>query len=272
MSRRGLPSLDEGLASITRSTVGLHFNPDEWDKLIEQHGTCSRVRRAVACPCLRADTRTPAMGCQVCRGMGWAYPDSLELHIEVLLSGRTGEVQLQPVGAVTHGGVASTWKTQVRADVPLVPARGDQVLPEGEQHTVQELVIRGGMADLSDRYSLSNGPEAPPPPLPPDPDRLLYPGEVVIEWAGYRDPVTGGLVELVEGEDFEIRVVDDQGFVAWLGDRGPAVGTGASFRYRAPAAYIVHTAVPAVRVEAGARLPYKAQLARLDRWADTDLR
>jgi hypothetical protein len=45
-----------------------------------------------------------------------------------------------------------------------------------------------------------------------------------------------------------------------------------SLRYRAQAVYIVAESAPRARLEAGAGMPYQAQLHRLDRWGEEGLR
>jgi hypothetical protein len=269
MSQRGLPSVDELFAKATSFTP-VHFDPEEFDSFIAQHGTCGRLRRAMVCPCRRAASEQAAVDCPDCFGTGLLYPSSLDVHTTVLLTSRDASTRALSVGQMTTGHLSATFQSSISEDVPLIPGRGDQLWPEGEEHVVAQLLYRGGMPDLADRSEMDWGPEPPPRAVEPERDRLLYPNVLAVEFCAVRGPT--GAIELRQGVHFTLERVDRQTYIVWRPGQGPERGRAVSLRYRAQAVYMVAESAPRARMEAGASMPYHAQLHRLDRWGEEGLR
>ncbi len=269
MSGRGLPGIDENFARLT-SFAAIHLDPLEVDEFVSQHGVCGRLRRAMVCPCRRAASEQAAVDCPDCAGAGLLYPSALDVHTMALLTSRDANTRAVGAGHMTTGHVSATFPSAISPGVPLIPGRGDQFWPEGEVHVVQQLLYRGGMPDLVDRFELSDGPEPPPRAIEPEQDRLLYPENVEVEQAAMRGP--SGVVMLRQGFDFTIVHHDRQAYIAWKPGRGPERGRAVSLRYRAQAVYVVAESAPRARFEAGAGMPFQAQLHRLDRWGEEGLR
>jgi len=269
VSERGLPSVDEAFARLT-SFPPLHLDPEEFDAFIALHGTCGHLRRALVCPCRRAASEQPAVDCPDCAGAGLLYPASLDVHTTALLTNRDASSRALPVGQMTTGRVDATFQSTIRPGEPLIPGRGDQFWPEGEEHVVSQLLYRGGMPDLTERHDMDWGPEPPPSPVAPAEDRLLYPKVVRVEYATYRGPT--GSIEARQDVDFELIQRARHTFIAWKPGRGPERGRAVSLRYRAQAVYMVAESAPRARLEAGALMPQHAQLHRLDRWGEEGLR
>jgi hypothetical protein len=269
LSNRGLPSVDEAFARLT-SFSAIHFEPEELDQFIDQHGTCGRLRRAMVCPCRRAASEQAAVDCVDCFGSGLLYPARMDVHTTVLLTSRDASSRALPVGHMATGHLSATFQSLIRPGEPLIPGRGDQFWPEGEQHVVAQLLYRGGMPDLMDRHELDWGPEPVPRAIEPEWDRLLYPDVAVVESAAIRGPA--GAIELEHGVHFTLERRDRQTYIAWKPGQAPERGRAVSLRYRAQAVYIVAESAPRARLEAGAGMPYQAQLHRLDRWGEEGLR
>lgn len=269
MSDRGLPSVDEAFARLT-SFAAVHFDPTELDEFIAQHGTCGRLRRAMVCPCRRSASEQAAVDCPDCFGAGLLYPSGLDVHTTALLTSRDASSRALPVGHMTTGHLSATFQSMISPGAPLIPGRGDQFWPEGEQHVVAQLLYRGGMPDLVDRHAMDWGPEPIPRAVEPEHDRLLYPEVTTVESAVIRGPT--GAVEVVQGVHFTLERRDRQTYIVWAPGRGPERGRAVSLRYRAQAVYIVSDSSPRARMEAGAGMPYQAQLHRLDRWGEEGMR
>lgn len=269
MSDRGLPGLDEAFAKLT-SFAAIHLDPAEIDQFIEQHGVCGRLRRAMVCPCRRATSEQAATDCPDCAGAGLLYPSGLDVHTMALLTSREASTRAVAAGHMSTGHASATFPSAISPGVPLIPGRGDQFWPEGEVHVVQQLIYRGGMPDLVDRFDLHDGPEPPPRAVELEEDRLLYPEVADVEYAAMRGP--SGAIELRQGVDFDLVHRARQAYLAWRSGRGPERGHAVSLRYRAQAVYVVADSAPRARFEAGAGMPFQAQLQRLDRWGEEGLR
>jgi hypothetical protein len=95
--------------------------------------------------------------------------------------------------------------------------------------------------------------------------RLLYPDVLEVEAVAWREDG-----RLVFGQKQDYRMRDNE--VLWAPGRGPEAGSAVTFRYLAPAAYVVDGAAPVYRHEGDAVYPYKAVTNRLDKVQIRDLR
>lgn len=241
----------------------MHLNPSEYDELILQHGNAAEWRRAVRCPCIRIDTRTPEARCAHCKGLGQLYPDHLREHITVLDTQRAATLKLTAAGKMAAGTV------QLTLPSGFVPAMGDMLLPDGEEHVVVEQLWREGALRLEPGAMRDYRISADHTPVPSKirQERLLYPRPCCVENVAY-------LTEdrrIVHANPSEYHIDADGGWT-WLGDAGPPPGWSWTVRYRAEAVYVVWTSAPVYRSESNASFPYRVVAQRLDKVSHEDLR
>lgn len=263
-SARHTHDILEGLARITDFAT-LHMDPGELDEFINQHGSCCKLRRAVRCPCRRLESGHAAADCRLCNGTGFTYPAELEMELVALVLNRNAKRNVTAgVGDLVTGTVVCTFPLGV------VPAQGDQLLPDGEQHVVQETMYRAGRQTDPDRIRQLRGHDlGVTPPRVGLVDRLLYPDVVAVEALHYIEGDGADTrLAVATGADYELVGRE----IRWRDGRGPAPGKAYTVRYRAPAAYMVRPAEPILRVEYDAGLPYRCEAQRLDRWGEGDLR
>jgi len=245
---------------------GIHFNPEEYTSLILNHGSGAEYRRSVTCPCARIETRQAAMGCKFCRGLGLLYPEDLRGPTIVLDSSRSATNKWAAAGVLPSGTI------QVSFPIGVIPAIGDMLLPDEEVHVVEETLWRDDRAVDGNVVRLDRARMVPgrddPVPQRAAVERLLYPDTTEIERVTYIDEARDAMVA---ARPADYRVAAD-GTFTWAAGRGPEPGKAYTVRYRAPAAYIVHSSAPVFRQEASTGMPYKATLGRLDRLSADDLR
>lgn len=250
--------IDFGLADH----AAVHIDPQELEDVIETHGTGCEYRPAVRCPCLRVESGTPRVNCRHCKGLGWVYPKDRRGPTVALVREREPRTQDEVAGEATTGNVTVTFPLGV------VPARGDMLLPDGEEHAVQQTLRRPAVqvsaAELRSRRTV---PDQRPVALKAAAERLLYPDVKRIEAVTWID-ADDELREAREGVHYVLR----GDLVEWVGDVGPARGAAYSVRYIAPAAYILDLGAPVFRSESGQVAPYRAMARRLDRWGSPSLR
>ncbi len=242
-----------------------HINPQELNDLVEMHGVGAELRQSVLCPCQRVETGMARGVCPHCKGLTWTYPEAQREPVMVLLSGRKPTIKNEASGWVREGSQSATWPLGYH------PKRGDIVLPDCEEHIVDQIIHRAShqvsSKTLRDRET-SFGMQSIP--AKSQVDRILY-DDARIESVYWISPYSGGpkekLVEAKEGRDF--RMSGDR--IIWLGDTGPRPGDGYSVRYSAPAAYVVLLTEPVFRSEGGVPFPYRSDVERLDSYALKDL-
>jgi hypothetical protein len=241
---------------------GVHLSAAEFDILIVSEGTSGELRRAVICPCVRIDIRTPDVSCSVCHGMGRTYPASMREPLIWLDSERSTTTKLASIGQIPDGTIRVTFPSGV------VPAFGDMLLPDGEIHVVTETLFRDGSRRTHDVDLRPYRPSADQvkPAQNPRAERLLYHDPCCIEFVAYRRD--GQLCEANSSE----YTIDADGRWTWRGDAGPEIGHAWTVRYRAPAIYLVHTSAPRYRSSADARMPHLVTARRLDIVSSEDLR
>jgi hypothetical protein len=254
------------LASIA-DFPAMHIDPTELNDVIETRGIGAELRRGVLCPCIRIDTNSPRSGCEACKGIGYVYPSNLRESIIVLLLSRDSKQRDLAAGRMYQGGATALFPTG------LLPARGDLLLPDGEEHVVQQVLYRQiQQLDPGVLKGRRGTPEELAPADGPLLERLLYPDAGEIEVVFYvTQPAnpTKPLVECFEGTDY----VREDDRLVWRPGRGPAPARGYTVRYRAAACYILGDAAPAFRSEGGGGVyPYRVHVERLDRWGEPDLR
>lgn len=243
----------------------VHFNPHEIDALIAEHGNVCEYRRAVLCPCSRIETQMGAIGCPVCRGIGWSYPTTMRCTTRLLDQSRSGQSKIEPAGAILRGEAQFTFR------IGILPALGDLVLPECETHVVMELMHRNVQQIDGYAEAVKLPPRGLSRPLPARSERLLYPEIFEIEAVVWIHE--GELVVGVEGVQYRQKPTPDGGLtIEFMGSFGPQQGEGYSVRYIAQAAYMIRGSVPMFRHEGDVAFPYRSSLSRLDKVQEMDLR
>lgn len=260
-SEHRLDALDLGFSGEEFPEV--RFDLDEFQTMLDARGVGCLYRKGIRCPCVRIETGQARAGCPDCGGLGFAYPLELEEPIIALCQNRSPRRTMDPSGQKVAGTMVCTFP------VGVVPAEGDMILPDEEEHTVQQ-VLRRQVAQVDPRTvrGRETHPSQDAPVLTPTTERLLYPDVRRVEAIYWRDDAAGGGLKLAkEGRDY----VRELNVITWHQGRGPAAGKAFSVRYRAPAAYVLSPAEPVTRTsEPG--FPYRAEAKRLDRWGTPDLR
>lgn len=231
-----------------------HFNLDEIEAIIGQHGFPCSYRPALRCPCARAETRDAAGDCPLCRPLGFVYPRERWLDTRVLLSGRRQSVTYAAAGLYEQGSIQAT------LPIAIVPGLMDMIVLSGVPHTVQELRVRARQdVELAHVRARLQDDRIALPALGPAEDRLAYPEIVsldVVSWVSRDEELIIGRV----GIDYVVR---EGGLLHFLPGRGPTPGSTYTVRYQAQAAYVL-PASSTPRAEAGVRLPYRVEAIRLD--------
>lgn len=243
---------------------GIHLDPLEFDLLLTEFGNSGEYRRAALCPCVRPDTGTPALECPDCHGHRYVYPMHLREPMIFLDTQRNATFKQAAAGTLAEGTVHLTFPTRV------LPATGDMILPDGEEHVVSERFVRDGTRRVTDAmlrplrtYTVDQVPVAPVERV----ERLLYGKPCCVEVAAWKDADGNN----VYGSELDYHI-DEDGRWLWHRTRGPAVGTTWTVRYRAPACYVINLAGAQYRSEADQGMPRPVSAQRLDKLAHQDLR
>lgn len=238
----------------------LELSVEELDDLIVQRGVGALYSKGFRCPCLRPETLQPRAGCDFCKGLGWAYPADQEEPVVAAIFNR----QARKLTAQAQGDIASD------SAVILLPsefhaAEGDRIRPDGQLHTVQQLIRRQIQAIHPATVNQASSFVGEAYPVsPPVEDPLLYPDveKRNIEAILYRVMIDGewklrqagvGSWDLIRGRIF------------WRSGDGPVAGEIYTVRYRAPAVYVLFPFEEAARGEGGVFLPVRYEGKRLDR-------
>lgn len=244
-----------------------HVDPEELNELILMHGQGCRYRPAMACPCVRPETKQPRAGCPICHGMRWMYPPDLEQEIVALVMNPHPSRRSTPAGEVITDSAVITFP------IGIVPGQGDMILPDTEEHVVTQILRRSYQpVDNTAVSERQTAPEQRAPRVNVPAEHLLYPTITRLDalyWLVDDDDAEGGQRAAAGalGRDFTLKGRN----IVWVPGHGPATGKAYSVRYRAPAAYVCNPGTPANRSEAENAYPYKCEAQRLDRLGTPDL-
>lgn len=244
--------------------AGVQFSAAEFDSLIATHGNSGELRRSVSCPCRRIDTRMPDVSCDHCHGLGWIYPPTLREPMIWLDTQRSAQAKIEGAGDLVDGTAQFTFPSGV------VPARGDMMIPDGEEHVVTEYLYRDGTRRTPDallRPYRSSADQVKPAQVGRR-ERLLYPVPCCVEFVAYIRPSDRGLAQ-ANPTEYQI---DNDGRWTWRGEAGPEPGEAWTVRYRAPAVYVIGKALPRFRHQHDQRMPHMVTAKRLDIVSSEDLR
>lgn len=256
------------MAGLDTSAIAapMHFDREEYDRLIIEHGSSGQWWPAILCPCARLETRNAASSCPICRGKSHIYPIELRQPVMVLDTSRTATLKWATAGLITQGQITLTWPCGI------VPGIGDLILPDGDQHVVTQRLFHRATVRVPDsavreersRFLSTHRR----PQYGSRNERLLYPSEDVCIEAAYRVE-DDRLLRLHPGQDFTL---GPENSWLWRDGREPEEGTAWTVRYRATAAYMIRGSAPLLRREGDQNMPYRTMAERLDRVAADDLR
>lgn len=273
MAKKKLNDVQAAISDLiglnTAAFPTIHIEVEEIDDLICRHGVGCEVRHAIRCPCARIETTYASAGCSDCSGHGYIYPDDDLMRVAaiVLVTGRRARRGDQGAGqTVQQEGVQSLFPSDITS-----LAQGDQVWPDGEYHTIHQVLHRASkqVSEAATR-ELQTAPEHVRPVVAVRIERLVYPVILGIDAVYFKDATLDKVVKAFEVTDYTLGPRNE---FRWNEGRGPDPGQGYSVRYRAPAVYIIEYDTPRFRSEAGNQMPWAVTLSRLDRWsADRDLR
>jgi len=77
---RDIDPLAEKNAGIALDKTRADFRPEEFDRVILQHGKRLVWRKAMLCPCIRAESGQADLNCTDCDGSGYIYVDPLAIQ------------------------------------------------------------------------------------------------------------------------------------------------------------------------------------------------
>lgn len=227
--------------ALRQATPVQHFDPQRFDKLIEDHGTPALWQRARYCPCFDSSTGQPRVNCPLCSrahgipGILWA--PATPTMVFAPSRGRKDEYDL--LGAWMQGMLMMTFPTG------KVPGHLDRIdLLKGVMVVNNEFHVRGELD-----------------PLGRSTERLRLGHALSIQDCLCADGENGEILrEFVEGEDFLANY--DNGDIIWADGRGPAEGTRYSMRYAARPSFVCLS--PQSRDEGGTQQVYRSLFQRLD--------
>lgn len=191
------------------------FREEEFTKAIHQHGKYVLWRKAMLCPCLNAESQSPAMSCDHCGGAGFVFVDPVDVRA-IMMSFDKRTTIFERYGIWQEGSVQVTVEPQYRLGFRDSIEMRDAVIP------FTELLVKG---DRRGRRRL----------LPSGVDAARF-RIVHVAKALYQDKAKK-LHVLEEGADFE---VTKEGWLRWL-KAGARVPDGAlvSLHYDLHPVYLV---------------------------------
>lgn len=258
MTRTRAPFDDIDTADVLG--LGIHLRASTFDKTIARYGSPGVLWPAVTCPCANPAEGSRDPTCPNCAGQGVLYPPERWQRTRALDTQRNATVQLIAAGQLPEGSIRITFPTAV------IPSKGDLWLPDLEEHVVDE-VLSVRQPIPRERLSMWEKTTDTEPAVDiPARARLKYPKVLAVEVVTWRDPVTKAICYASEGD----YTIAPNGDWTWLRG-GPGPGASWSVRYRAPAAYRLHTELPRYRAEGGKRMPHACTGRRLDRIGDDHL-
>ncbi len=89
------------------------FRPEEFQRVIRQHGYHSTWRKAMVCPCLRETTNQASINCVHCDGSSWFYHDAMRLRAVMTRFSRDTK-SYEKFGSIIEGTAQITVEAQYR--------------------------------------------------------------------------------------------------------------------------------------------------------------
>lgn len=249
------------------------------NELVAARGTDVAFWPAVACPCSRTDSGKARRRCQLCNGYGFAYPADMRCDsMRVLLQSQTATEARTPAGGMISGRVVATFPSSI------LPQPGDLVLPKGQVHQCDEVLLRGRNPVQDDIALLRDNNLAVQEDASTPDEALRYPEilQILGVW-GYNHLAGGDILRKYRvdsaGDLTHDQTVEYQAAVMpryteadytlagnvirWNRGRGPALGTQYTVKYRANAVFIVGDEAP-YRSDRDTPLQRRVSLVRYD--------
>ncbi|NLY08547.1 MAG: hypothetical protein GXZ11_01395 [Tissierellia bacterium] len=118
-------------------SISASFNPNDFQRLIENHGYNAYWSKAIVCECL--ENGQPDMHCEYCQGKGWRYLP--REHVKLVSTSFTGKQELIVPGLKEPGTVYVTPEIEIimgyydKIEFYEIDARHSQVIKMGIEET-----------------------------------------------------------------------------------------------------------------------------------------
>ena len=188
-----------------RDKTRADFKPDEFDRVLGQHGKYVVWRKALLCPCLNLDTGQPLLDCTDCDGSGYIYVDPVRIQALMLSFDKSTRIY-EKFGMWLEGNVMVT----VRPDYRL--GFRDSIEMEDSLMSFNEVLKKGNRRGRRSK-------------LPAGVDSGRYRMAYVTRLA-YRASTAASFTLLEAGIHFEVSA---EGWVRWLGSGNSLVPDGAYY-------------------------------------------
>lgn len=184
-------------AEVPTKKLRVDLKPDEFTRVILQHGKHVLWRKAMLCPCKSEETEQARLGCAFCGGGGYLFVDPLHIQALMFMFDKRTSIY-EKFGLYQQGSVQVTVQPKHRLGYRDSIEMLDAVIP------MNELIKRGDRRGLRSK-------------LPDDVDTCRF-RIVSVAKMLYLCANSGKLIELRNGTDFKIT---SEGWIRWLaaGDR-----------------------------------------------------
>ena len=219
-----------GIAIGNKNKARANLRPEEFEKLVAQHGHYVRWSKAMPCPCVSGDSGQANMSCSECDGGGFVYID--EMEIQIVMMSHDKKVSLYEKFGLWQSGSA-----QVTTYARHRPAYRDAI------EMVDAIMVRTELIKKGDRRGIKQG-------LPADTDAARY--KIKSISAILTTDSFGNTARLEEGTDFTIGA---DGLLHWTpaGNIKAPDGNILSLRYDYSPVYLVQSWPHALRDFVGNR-------------------
>lgn len=180
------------------------FRPEEFERVILQHGKYVTWRKAMLCPCENHETGQPKLDCEDCDGSGYVYVDPHNIQAHMVSFDKSTRIY-EKFGMWLEGNVMVTVMPQYRLGFR------DSIEMQDAIMSFNELLRKGNRRGKRSK-------------LPDGHDSARYRIASVTRLA-YHSPGDDSFVLLEPGYHFE---VSDDGWIHWLSP-GSVVPDGATF-------------------------------------------
>jgi hypothetical protein len=179
------------------------FRPQEFERVIGQHGKYVTWRKALLCPCENRDTGQPQVDCEDCDGSGYVYVDKHRIRAHMVSFDKTTKIY-EKFGMWLEGNVQITVLPQYRLGFR------DSIEMEDALMSFNELLRKGNRRGRRSK-------------LPDGYDSARYRITTVTRLA-YHSGDSFALLE--SGYHFE---VSEEGWIKWLAPGNSAVSDGQTY-------------------------------------------
>lgn len=199
------PTVQEVDNSPTRpptSKTRADFRPEEFVRILHQHGKFVTWTKAMLCPCQNETTNQALLDCTTCDGSGYFYVDPIDIRAHMAMFDKKTSIY-EKFGMWVEGATAVTCEPQYRLHYRDRITMKDSIMP------MNELLKKGNRRGIRSK-------------LPTGVDTARYRIVNVTKLMYCADP-TSPPVALENGFHFE---VDSNGWLKWLDPGNAAVADG----------------------------------------------